>query len=246
MIKSNKIKIEEGKNPLIYNRLLPQNYCIGDEIIIGTESFYVISQTSTQLKAISKWNLLVGFEWSESPLKYTSLKKQTGLQDSSARGEIYDYEFSNLHDNIGVVQFSNKIKPFSGDINLKEVKNNLYKYLKAYKRAIEKLGIIIDDISLITLDELIAIGYESYIVEDNDIEMDVVETNKVKYRATRSVPNWIYQTSYWTRTPGKFFKDWMFVVSTSGSVFEETIFNHESYGIRPVITISKDQLNKNE
>ena len=114
----------------------------GDEIRIGKEHFYVISNDGTNATLLAKYNLEVGHDCIyNSQYVCTPIENASGIQSSKARGLVPSEDFTEVISNYGSVTFNN------GKI-----------YVDNYKTYIEKLGIVINSARLIEYEELVALG----------------------------------------------------------------------------------------
>lgn len=121
----------------------------GSEVCLGTECFYVLSSTNDSVTMLSKYNLYVGNsvdeEWNITPLS-----NPTGIQDSSARGLIYDSDDLPVYPRIGTVAYSTGDTAYSGSIIEGHV-NNYVTYL-------EKLGVTVNSSRLLLEDDIYALS----------------------------------------------------------------------------------------
>lgn len=113
---------------------------IGDLIALGNEAFYIYNIDGSTVKAIARYNLLVG--------DYNGTRA-TGLQDSSAIGE--DYNIKSTY--VGTI-------PFDSSENLTSIytDSTIKAYVDSYKEKLNELGGYVKDVNLITLAELKALG----------------------------------------------------------------------------------------
>jgi len=95
------LNISEGKEP--------STLAAGDEVVYGSEHFYVVSSNQNETVLLSKYNLLVGdvfnVDSNENYTYYRTLNSSDvgyGLQSSTAQG--YNYPYTTQY--IGVVPFS--------------------------------------------------------------------------------------------------------------------------------------------
>ena len=118
---------------------------VGDEICLDTECFYVISSSDTEIKMLSKYNLLVG------DLYYTNsilpIENATGIQNINSKGWFLDCSINNPM--IGVKGFSGNsywgtlVKEYPSYV----YDNNSYIYIhiKNYKEYLERFDIEIKE-----------------------------------------------------------------------------------------------------
>ena len=198
---------------------------VGSEICIKDECFYVISSTTDTVTMLAKYNLHVGnsLTWDgvNDPV-ITSLASPTGIQDSSARGaEINAEEMPINLPWVGMTVFSSdsqkgaKYSDYSGSI--------VEKYVNSYNSYLITQGVTPIEARLITIDELESLGCSG------------------SSHSCSGASSWVYATSYWTGSS-----------TVSGDVFSVVSignfghFNYgrdDSFGVRPVIVISKDYFN---
>ena len=193
---------------------------IGEEIAIGEEHFYVISNTDTELNALAKYNLNVGNIYtSDWNLERTisSTEEGYGIQNANARGYVAgDTKY------YGTVAFANKKGwPYENNatIDIKQydgpVKETLYGE-SGYEKYIQNT-IPNSSVRLITKTELETLGCSS-------IDQSCL-----------LAPSWVYSTSYWTQAAGSSGSSAWDVCSDGG--FRDYYDDDSSYGVRPVITI---------
>ena len=144
---------------------------VGDEITIGTESFYVLSNENNVVRALAKYNLDVGYDC----VNYVKTEKEnpTGIQNAEDKGSSGS---RNIGTGKGTVPFS------SGDTNYNN--SSIKGYVDTYANyLVNNYGIELTA-DLITKEELEKFGFEwSY--GNTGINS--------KYK-------WLYSTSYWTKT----------------------------------------------
>ena len=180
----------------------------GSEIAIGDEHFYVISSTEDSVTMLSKYNLYVGNSVDENG-NVTPLSNPTGIQDSSARGLIFDSDdIMSTYPIIGTVAYSTGDAIYSGSIIEGHV-NNYVTYL-------EKLGVTVNSSGLLLKDDIYALSEDGL---GNDF------------------PEWLKLTSFWL---GDTIKGTALYFTSRGSWFEDFPSVDDVFGVRPVITISKE------
>ena len=186
---------------------------IGDEITIGTESFYVISNDGTNINALAKYNLLVGNEVDGSSWNVTPLATTTGIQDSTARGYV-----AGAVKFIGTTAFSSdsqkgtNYNDYSGSIVERYV-NDYVAYLNTNNTGLNAAG------RLILKEELETLGCSS---------SDYTCSN---------APSWVYSTYYWSGSSYGYDADRVWYVNSNGRFGSDFYFNDNYFGVRPVITI---------
>lgn len=186
---------------------------IGDLITLGTESFYVYGVDGDNLKAISQYNLYVG-NTVDADYNITPLENPTGLQDSKAFGYKETDGGSEAFPFIGSVPFDDDSQIYAG--------STIEEYVNTYASELAKLnGGENITTRLITLNELETMGCDS-------------NTNSCD-----SVPAYITSTSYWTSSPYESDAGRVWSVDSRGLLSSYTFLNDSSFGVRPVIEISK-------
>ena len=188
---------------------------IGDEITIGTESFYVISNDGTNINALAKYNLNVG--------DY-ALTGTTGIQNASAIG----YPTSK---NVTVPFSSDSQKgtnysDYSGSI-VEGYVNNYVTYLNTNNTGLNATG------RLILKEELETLGCSSsgYSYTKEELETGYLSSG---YPCTNA-PSWVYSTSYWSGS--SFGTDFVWIVFSEGSFDGSDSSDVNYFGVRPVITL---------
>lgn len=186
---------------------------IGDLITLGTESFYVYDVDGDNLKAISQYNLYVG-NTVDADYNITPLENPTGLQDSRSIGYKETDGGSEAFPFIGSVPFDDDSQIYAG--------STIEEYVNTYASELAKLnGGENITTRLITLNELETMGCDS-------------NTNSCD-----SVPAYITSTSYWTSSPYESNAGRVWSVDSRGLLSSYTFLNDSSFGVRPVIEISK-------
>ena len=194
---------------------------IGEEIQIGTESFYVISNNATELNALAKYNLKVGNIYtSNGTLERTisSSEEGYGIQNAQMRGLVAGDK------RCGTLAFSNNNGwPYANNatINIKQydgpVKTFLYGasgYEKYIKNIISKASV-----RLITKSELESLKCSS------------------SNQSCLGAPSWVYNTSYWTQSAYSSSDRKVWRVTSSGVFNPDGFQDSNGRGVRPVITI---------
>lgn len=186
---------------------------IGDLITLGTESFYVYGVDGDNLKAISQYNLYVG-NTVDADYNITPLENPTGLQDSRSIGYKETDGGSEAFPFIGSVPFDDDSQIYAG--------STIEEYVNTYASELAKLnGGENITTRLITLNELETMGCDS-------------NTNSCD-----SVPAYITSTSYWTSSPYESDAGRVWSVDSRRLLSSYTFLNDSSFGVRPVIEISK-------
>ena len=185
---------------------------VGDEIAVGDEHFYVISNDGTTLNALAKYNLNVGSN---------AVSGTTGIQNSAATG----YVSGGSAPYPGAVAFSdNKGWTYANndDINIKDyagpVKIALYDENTGYEKYIQQT-VPNATVRLITKSELEGLGCNS------------------SSNTCSEAPAWVTSSSYWTGSANARRADIVWIVNSDG-FFIDFDFNYDiGFGVRPVITL---------
>ena len=226
-----------------------KTYEVGEEFCLDTECFYVIEDNGDTLTALAKYNLLVGYivynnEYDENGNarieKISETKEGYGLQNQNAKG----YDYINEGDySVGAVNFIDDIdnKDYWSDADNKlldkygndypafvyDENSLIYSYVQSYEHYLNSIGYSLLNVTLINYEQVQKFGcgighYECY-----------------------EAPEWFYSTTYWTGVSlcsnniKAMMNDQTFDTCT-------TIESGCANGIRPVITIAKSDLIKDE
>jgi hypothetical protein len=203
---------------------------VGDELKIGEEHFYVVSNDGTNAVLFAKYNLEVGKIYTKEPTYFTlvDIESPSGLQNEKALGYVnVDAEY------YGVVPFSSSSYWHSGNIKSEygtsypvyvyDDNASIKAYVDNYADYLEELGISIKEARLIKREELLGIG-----------------CNTEMGQSCKSAPCWVYSTTYWTG-----------IATSSSSIGRvNSIGDWSSYlynidtgaGVRPVIVISSSEI----
>ena len=185
-----------------------------DEVCIGEECFYVMYSDDTTVTMLAKYNLYVGGKYNSSWTAYG--EEATGKQDSTMIG--YGTTPRN-----GTTAFSNT-NYWSSTVSsypayVYDSNSILYSYVENYKTYLSTLGVTPGEARLITYDELINLGC----IEDDN--------------TCGSAPSWVYATSYWSGSALN--SSYVWRVQSVGGFDRYKYSGINSYGCRPVITISR-------
>ena len=203
---------------------------IGEEITVGTESFYVISNTNTELNALAKYNLKVGNIYSSdgNTLERTILNTEEGygIQNVQMRGNVQEEK------RYGTLKFSNfNGWPYENNdtINIKQydgpVKEALYGE-NGYEKYIQNI-ISTASVRLITKGDI-----ETLINDGN-----VLSSGFIKTKADDKGYSWIYSTSYWTQSASSSVDFRLWYVGSIGDFYGYHFGSVSLFGVRPVVTI---------
>ncbi len=192
---------------------------VGSEVAIGDEHFYVISSTEDTVTMLAKYNLHVGNSVDEN-WNITPLSSPTGIQNVIAKGYVWDNENGDkVFPFIGTTAFSDISTDYSGSI--------VEGYVDNYSNYLSSLGVTLVDSRLLYSEEACSLGCELY------------ESPGGLEGSCNSAPNFVYSTSYWIISGSSFALGELGIIN-SGTVSTSNISNNYDYGVRPVITISKD------
>ena len=187
---------------------------VGNEVCIKEECFYVISSTDSTVTMLSKYNLHVGNSVDED-MNVTPLASPTGIQDKTAIGGQTDSEGNIIgFPWIGVTTFSNTDSTYSGSI--------VGGYVNNYNSYLITQGVTPIEVCLITYEELESLGCS----KDN--------------KSCSEAPDWVYAASYWSGSAADSHDVWR--VASNAYFNDNTYKNDTTFGVRPVITISRDYL----
>ena len=192
----------------------------GSEICIKDECFYVISSTDATVTMLAKYNLHVGNSVDEN-YKVTPLTNPTGIQDETAKGYDWDYEYNvGVFPFIGTTAFSDTSTMYTGSI--------VEGYIDDYSNYLSSLGVTLIDSRLLNVEEACSLG------------CDLAESPVGFEGSCRSAPSFVYSTSYWVISGTSSVLGELGIIS-GGSVGVKNILEDSEYGVRPVITISKSE-----
>lgn len=194
------------------------NAQIGDEIAIGDEHFYVISNNNGHITALAKYNLLVGNEADNNTGEITPLEYPTGIQSPDARGYVEGTDKF-----IGTVVFSNRngwSYANNDDININNyigpVRTALYDATYGYEKYLQRT-VPTATVRLITLAELEGLGFSS------------------ANGTYEGVPVWVYSTSYWSGSAYAGDGRYVWGVLSNGSLGYSAFNIGYGLGVRPVV-----------
>lgn len=188
---------------------------VGDKITCGTESFYVIKNDGTNIRMLAEYNLMVGSVYYNGT-KVEDIANPSGMQNSEMRGATEPFEQSK-----GVIPYSSyeqkgaTYSTYKGSIAEIHVNN--------YKMKLEDIGVKVKEATLITKEELNELG----VIDNIGGEVPGRE--------------WLYQTTYWTRTINGTYNIWH--MNTDGYLSMNARYNYDLMaGVRPVIVISASDI----
>ena len=191
-------------------------YKIGNEKCFGSECFYIISSTEETVTMLAKYNLYVGGEYNSSWTAYG--EEATGKQNSNMLGYVRGQSIRK-----GTTKFSNT-NYWSSTVSsypayVYDSNSTLYSYVENYKTYLSTLGVTPIEARLITYEELESLGCSG---SDNSCS---------------EAPEWVYATTYWSGSA--YGTGLVWIVGSDGNFVGINYGNDGSFGVRPVITISK-------
>ena len=206
--------IEVKKKELVAKLVSGEIDEVGSEVCIGEECFYVIYSDETTVTMLAKYNLYVGGEYNSSWTAYGN--EATGKQDSTMLGYVSGQSIRN-----GTTAFSS---PTQKGTNYSDYSGSIVEgYVNNYKTILEEdYGVDVVEARLITKDELTS---------------DEIGCSDTNYTCKRSAYPWIYSTSYWSGSAFNASNVW--IVFSNGDFYDIDYSNGRSFGVRPVIIISK-------
>ena len=168
---------------------------------------------------LSKYNLYVGGEYNSRWTAYGD--EATGKQDSTMIGygttpRKGTTAFSNTN------YWSSTVSSYPAYVY--DSNSTLYNYVENYKTYLSTLGVTPSEARLITKEELETLGCSS------------------SEKSCSGEPSWVYATSYWSGSASG--PDRVWYVESDGDFHNFTCSNYTNFGVRPVITISKDYFKK--
>lgn len=239
---------EDNKNQ---DSNVSKTYKIGDKFCLNKdkECFYVIKNNEKTVKALAEYNLFAGntvtFSNDCMQLKtneeISSSEKGYGLQNKNMT--IINWGGECIPKVVGGVEFS-LYKNYAGysywttsngellnkfgtsyPANVFDSYSSLFDIVKNYKKYInDDLGKKSADLNLITYEELIGLGCDG---------------SKNKETCT-SAKKFVYSTNYWTTSAASANSVW--AVFSYGAFSPTSFQDPARFGIRPVITINKNEI----
>lgn len=196
-------------------------HTMNSEVCLGDECFYIVNSDSESVRLFAKYNLYVGADWDGD--KLTSYgDSATGIQHPDMRGYIGDGVIRR-----GVVRFVddewwlNSITEYPAYVY--NEKSNHYKHVENYRNYLEENGAILDDVRLISYEELVELGCDPSSGE-----------------CTGDSSDWILYTSFWSGTAAnnKATKNMWCVLGKSFIINTATNVS----GVRPLVEIKFEDL----
>ena len=191
-------------------------YKIGNEKCFGSECFYIISSTEETVTMLAKYNLYVGGECLYSWTAYG--EEATGKQNSNMLGHVSGQSIRK-----GTTKFSNT-NYWSSTVSsypayVYDSNSTLYSYVENYKTYLSTLGVTPIEARLITYEELESLGCSG------------------SDKSCSEAPEWVYATTYWSGSA--YDTDSVWYVRSSGRFGNDSYYDDNSRGVRPVIVIDR-------
>ena len=187
----------------------------GTIVSIGDQQFYTIGTEGDNVKLLSMFNLYVGGEYNNGWTSYGD--EATGKQDQNMLGWVSGQSIK------GTTEFSNDMQ--SGKNHSDYSGSIVVRYVNNYKTILESnYGVDVVEARLISYEELT--DSETFACVDYDYCSD-------KYP-------WIYSTSYWSGSADDAYDVWR--VDSDGNFGSSSYYDGDSFGVRPVIIVSKAQI----
>ena len=227
---------------------------IGSEIVIGTEHFYVIESDDNEVKLLSKYNLLVGSDYIDGDLVKTYTSEDAGYnkQSESAVGEVCEKVNGKMQcTSFATVSFETP-KPYDSNFCFFWDDDNMNYYSKYIK--IDGSIFAYDNTNPECLICTYVEGYREILENDFGLEvLDATLMNEEQLDFLRGCPengddsqctypfDWIDSTSYWTGIV--LGNTHLATFGPTNSFGNSGCAISDSYGVRPIIVISKDLFN---
>ena len=228
-------------------------YRVGDVIALCnndtkvSEDFYVISDNGSTVTALAKYNLYIndiiifnadGEVESTTPISKTI--ESYGLQNSSAKGivitedsfepqivgtDIFQKNDNKLYRTYWTDTNSNLLSKYGSSYpaDVFDSNSNLYEPLKNYenyiRNTLKKTSV---SATLLSYNQAVNLGCNK-------------DTSSCS-----SAPVWLHSTSYWTITANN--SSSIYSIMANGEFNDTSFYVDSSFGLRPVITISKSEL----
>ena len=200
-----------------------KTYQVGEEITLGTESFYVMKDDGTTVKALAKYGLNVGDNLVSGAT--------VGVQNAQVTGESLD----------GTVAFSSTMywqdRDLSSSTFVYDSNSNLYQYVENYKDyLVNTLGKTSVSATLLSAEDAISLG--------------CTWSDSIANSGGGSCPSsisWIYSMIYWTGSVSNYIFNSSaqirnYYINNYDNGFANDIGFTDALPIRPVITISKSEI----
>lgn len=205
---------------------------VGDELKIGEEHFYVVSNDGTEAVLLAKYNLEVGSNCIyNSGYQCTSIENPSGLQSEKALG--FTSSGYNTTGNYGVLPFSSTNYWYSSGLKSEygtsypayvyDDNSSIKTHVDNYKTYLEELGLTVEEARLIKYEELVGLGCSG---DD--------------FTCTTSQYDWVYSTTYWSSSA--YNHNFVRSVSSNGDFDYRYYYSDFACGVRPVIVISSSAI----
>ena len=216
-------KINEDKAPtsnptkkeavfrMVNNEPIKDILNVGDEIAIGKEEFYVVSDDGAKIVALAKYNLKVGYTQSdcgEDKVKVNKDVEGYGLQTSESYRTTCAFKY--------YMPYAEDWTTDSFDVT--EYKSQAQEAVKEYQ------NIVNVPTRLMTSAEVVALGCEFKDIEDN----------------CKNAPEWLKNTDFWLEpTYSEYAGSIARVIYEGHCGLDDGGFDEVYLGIRPVIEIER-------
>ena len=203
---------------------------VGDELKVGEEHFYVVSNDGTNAVLMAKYNLEVGKRYTKESGSWQLIEidNASGLQNDKALGWI-----GGATEYYGVVPFSSTNYWYSSGLKSEygtsypayvyDDNTNIKTYVDDYAEYLEELGLTIEEARLIKQEELVGLGCDAS-----------------NWTCTTSQYDWVYATTYWSGSA--YIGSYVWYVISNGSFDFYNYDSDGSRGVRPVIVISSSEI----
>ena len=208
----------DGTGSSVNNNGVYDPFEIGNVECFGTECFYIFGTEGDNVKLLSMYNLYVGGVYNSRWTAYGV--EATGKQDSNMLGWV-----GSGRPYKGTTAFSSDTQKGT---NYSDYSGSIVEgYVNNYKNILEsEYRVDVVEARLISYDELTS---------------DEIGCSDTDYTCTGSAYPWIYSTSYWSGSASN--TDFVWVVYSNDDLNDIGYDDHFSFGVRPVIVISKDYFN---
>ena len=203
---------------------------VGDELAVGEEHFYVVSNDGTNAVLMAKYNLEVGKRYTKESGSWQLIEidNASGLQNEKALGWI-----GGATEYYGVVPFSSTNYWYSSGLKSEygtsypayvyDDNASIKTYVDNYAEYLEELGLTIEEARLIKQEELVGLGCDAS-----------------NWTCTTSQYDWVYATTYWS---GSAYNDGsVWIVRSNGTFGDDYYYRDNFHGVRPVIVISSSEI----
>ena len=198
----------------------------GDKVTIGTEEFYVVKHSGSDLVLLAHYNLNVGDNKKSGATE--------GLQDSEVKGWVSsgtkygNVTFSSTNywngkvgtDYAGSYCSSNTYTAGTNCAYVYDSNSNLKTYVDAYKTKLEGMGQTVKEARLLRVEEAFELGCGNGAWSCKD--------------SPANAPSWVYETSYWLGSA--YYTGYLWRVYSDGG-FSYSDYTSTPFGVRPVIVI---------